>query len=123
MDERSSPEIEIFRCIIMIKLKNLIKESLMKGWKTPPTEKRWSGAYSAKDGLTEFERRGGKDFVNEIKPGPGEHGSVRLSIDDDTITMVKKRKIKFKFPYQILPKSNELWVWQKDKKKAEKEIS
>ena len=24
----------------------------------PPTEKRWSGAYSSKDGLTEFERKG-----------------------------------------------------------------
>ena len=31
----------------------------------PPTEKRWSGAYTAKDGLTEFERKGGKDNVNE----------------------------------------------------------
>ena len=31
----------------------------------PPTEKRWSGAFEAKDGLTEFERRGGKDKVNE----------------------------------------------------------
>jgi len=27
--------------------------------------KRWSGAYTAKDGLTEFERKGGKDNVNE----------------------------------------------------------
>ena len=27
--------------------------------------KRWSGAYTAKDGLTEFERQGGKDNVNE----------------------------------------------------------
>ena len=31
----------------------------------PPTEKRWSGAFTAKDGLTEFERKGGKDNVNE----------------------------------------------------------
>ena len=35
----------------------------------PPTEKRWSGAYTAKDGLTEFERRGGKDKVNEGPAG------------------------------------------------------
>ena len=27
--------------------------------------KRWSSAYTAKDGLTEFERKGGKDNVNE----------------------------------------------------------
>ena len=31
----------------------------------PPTEKRWSGAFTAKDGLTEFERKGGKDNMNE----------------------------------------------------------
>ena len=32
----------------------------------PPTEKRWSGAYSNNNsGLTEFERKGGKDNVNE----------------------------------------------------------
>ena len=35
----------------------------------PPTEKRWSGAYTAKDGLTEFERKGGKDNVNEGPAG------------------------------------------------------
>ena len=31
----------------------------------PPTEKRWSGAYTAEDGLTEFERKGGKDYIKE----------------------------------------------------------
>ena len=35
----------------------------------PPTEKRWSGAFTAKDGLTEFERKGGKDNVNEGPAG------------------------------------------------------
>ena len=35
----------------------------------PPTEKRGSGAYTAKDGLTEFERKGGKDNVNEGPAG------------------------------------------------------
>ena len=34
----------------------------------PPTEKRWSGAFTAKDGLTEFERKGGKDNINETVP-------------------------------------------------------
>ena len=34
----------------------------------PPTEKRWSGAYTTKDGLTEFERKGGKDSINETVP-------------------------------------------------------
>ena len=34
----------------------------------PPTEKRWSGAYTSKDGLTEFERKGGKDSLNERDP-------------------------------------------------------
>ena len=28
--------------------------------------KRWSSAYTAKDGLTEFERKGGKDSINEV---------------------------------------------------------
>ena len=27
--------------------------------------KRWTGAFTAKDGLTEFERKGGRDNVNE----------------------------------------------------------
>jgi hypothetical protein len=45
----------------------------------PPTEKRWSGAYTAKDGLTEFERKGGKDNVNE---GPAyEYGDQISKID------------------------------------------
>ena len=34
-----------------------------KTFKTIP--KRWSGAFEAKDGLTEFERDGGKDFIKE----------------------------------------------------------
>ena len=34
----------------------------------PPTEKRWSGAFATKDGLTEFERKGGKDSINETVP-------------------------------------------------------
>jgi hypothetical protein len=35
----------------------------------PPTEKRWSGAYSNNNsGLTEFERKGGKDSINETVP-------------------------------------------------------
>ena len=39
--------------------------SLNEWTSKPPTEKRWTGAYTAKDGLTEFERKGGKDNVNE----------------------------------------------------------
>ena len=33
-----------------------IKQELNEWTYNPPTEKRWSGAYSAKDGLTEHER-------------------------------------------------------------------
>ena len=45
----------------------------------PPTEKRWGGAYTAEDGLTEFERKGGKDNVNE---GPAyEYGDQISKID------------------------------------------
>jgi len=31
----------------------------------PPTEKRWSKKFNGSQGLTEFERRGGRDKVNE----------------------------------------------------------
>ena len=40
--------------------------------------KRWSGAYTAKDGLTEFERKGGRDNVNE---GPaGDYGKAYTNV-------------------------------------------
>ena len=35
----------------------------------PPTEKRWSKKFNGSQGLTEFERRGGKDNVNEGPAG------------------------------------------------------
>ena len=42
---------------------------LLNEWTSKlPTEKRWSSAYGAKDGLTEFERKGGKDSINETVP-------------------------------------------------------
>ena len=41
--------------------------------------KRWGGAFTAKDGLTEFERKGGRDNVNE---GPAyEYGDQISKID------------------------------------------
>ena len=46
----------------------LLKEEFgpLNEWSEVDTgPKRWSGAYTAKDGLTEFERKGGKDNVNE----------------------------------------------------------
>ena len=42
-----------------------VKKEINEWHHQPPTEKRWSGAFEAKDGLTEFERKGGKDNVNE----------------------------------------------------------
>ena len=45
-----------------------VKKELNEWYNSPPKEKRWSGAYGAKDGLTEFEKKGGKDFVNETLP-------------------------------------------------------
>ena len=33
----------------------------------PPTEKRWSKKFNGSQGLTEFEKKGGKDKVNEAK--------------------------------------------------------
>ena len=46
----------------------LLKEEFgpLNEWSEVDTgPKRWSGAFTAKDGLTEFERKGGKDNVNE----------------------------------------------------------
>ena len=40
-----------------------IKQELNEWSHQPPSEKRWSGAYTRKDGLTEFEAKGGKDTV------------------------------------------------------------
>tara|TARA_Y100000593_G_scaffold12233_1_gene22376 strand:+ start:3193 stop:4158 length:966 start_codon:yes stop_codon:yes gene_type:complete len=65
-----------------VNLINLIKDdnkkTIMKEWnQKPPTEKRWSGAYKRKDGLTEFEARGGKDKVNETVPY-GKHDKVKF---------------------------------------------
>jgi hypothetical protein len=51
-----------------MKLKDLIKESWMKDWNTPPEEKRWSKRWnenSNKSGLTQFERKGGKDYIKK----------------------------------------------------------
>ena len=47
-----------------------IKQELNEWNQQPPKEKRWSGAFGARDGLTEFERRGGKDTINEVGAAP-----------------------------------------------------
>ena len=55
--------------------KNKVLESVKKEFgypinewtqKPPTSKKRWSGAYNSKDGLTEFERHGGKDVIKEV---------------------------------------------------------
>jgi len=46
----------------MIKLKELLKEWTDTSFKDLP--KRWSKSFSDTDGLTEFERLGGKDYVS-----------------------------------------------------------
>lgn len=58
------------------------------------------------------------NIVNEKKsmPGPGEHGSIRISIDDDTIDFFEENKKQIKKPYTIIPDSMELWIWEGDKK-------
>ena len=44
-----------------------IKKDILNEWHhQPPTEKRWSGAYGDEDGLTEFEKNGGKDIIKEV---------------------------------------------------------
>ena len=36
----------------------------------PPTEKRWSKTFNGSNGLTEFEKNGGKDVIKEVGAGP-----------------------------------------------------
>ena len=55
-----------------MKLKNILK-----GWEQPTGPKRWSGAEHGKDGLTEFERMGGKDPIGE---GRGDE-SYKIALD------------------------------------------
>ena len=42
-----------------------IKQELNEWTYNPPIEKRWSKSFGG-DGLTEFEQRGGKDFIKEV---------------------------------------------------------
>ena len=58
-----------------MKLKDLLKENWKKGWSQLPAQKRWSIPFDKKSGLTEFEKKGGKDFYREGGPGSGPHGN------------------------------------------------
>jgi hypothetical protein len=49
----------------MIKLKTLLNEWTDRSFKDLP--KRWSKNVNDKDGLTEFERKGGRDNTNKLK--------------------------------------------------------
>ena len=63
MAEKIAYEIEIKNLTQVTKLKEELNEWNDTTFKNLP--KRWSSAFTAKDGLTEFERKGGKDNVNE----------------------------------------------------------
>ena len=45
-----------------------IKQELNEWHHQPPSTKRWSKKFNGSQGLTEFEKKGGKDFVNETLP-------------------------------------------------------
>ena len=53
-----------------IKQENTILDSVKKElneWSyQPPTEKRWSKTFNGSNGLTEFEKNGGKDVIKEV---------------------------------------------------------
>jgi len=66
--------------------------SLNEWTSKPPTEKRWSGAFTAKDGLTEFERKGGKDNVNE---GPAYEYAANLKAIEKSYKTFKTEVFKF----------------------------
>tara|TARA_Y100001973_G_C5103792_1_gene284066 strand:+ start:451 stop:882 length:432 start_codon:yes stop_codon:yes gene_type:complete len=50
------------------KILESVKKELNEWSHQPPTEKRWSKKFNGSQGLTEFEKKGGKDFVNETLP-------------------------------------------------------
>lgn len=56
--------------------------------------------------------------LNSHKPGPGEHSSKVLYLDDDDITFIERDG----FPYEHDLLGNELWVWMKDYKSAKEHI-
>ena len=43
-----------------------IKQELNEWSYQPPTEKRWSKTFNGSNGLTEFEKNGGKDVIKEV---------------------------------------------------------
>jgi hypothetical protein len=75
-----------------------IKEELNEWSFSPPTDKRWSKSAKDVDGLTEFERKGGKDKINE---GPaGDYEPYIHAIDQnykkywDSVKMFQKQLAK-----------------------------
>ena len=76
-----------------------IKQELNEWTHKPPTEKRWSGAFTNKNGLTEFEERGGKDNLKEIGAAPLYRKYIK-SIDKQR-DQVGKETLKF---YELLRK-------------------
>ena len=50
------------------KILESVKKELNEWSHQPPTEKRWSKKFNGSQGLTEFEKKGGKDFVIESLP-------------------------------------------------------
>ena len=64
----------------MIKLKTLLNEWTDRSFKNLP--KRWSKNGNDKDGLTEFERKGGRDNTNKLKhPNKKNNGIPKFKIE------------------------------------------
>jgi len=59
-----------------------------------------------------------RDFTSppKDKPGPGEYGSIRISVVDDEIDILNDPNNLIDFDYSL--EGNELWVWEDDKEEA-----
>tara|TARA_Y100001963_G_C6560032_1_gene343875 strand:- start:43 stop:471 length:429 start_codon:yes stop_codon:yes gene_type:complete len=64
-----------------------VKKELNEWHHSPPTEKRWS-KNTFDTGLTEFEERGGKDFIKEVGASAQYKKYIKL-IDKDFDSLVK----------------------------------
>ena len=57
-----------------------------------------------------------KLLKEDHKPGPGEYGSIRISVVDDEIDILNDPNNLIDFDYTL--EGNELWVWEDDKEEA-----
>lgn len=53
-------------------------------------------------------------------PGPGVIGSIKIHLSNDEVDSIRSGEINLDFPYNLI--KNELWIWEKDKRKANRQF-